>query len=257
MAGKIAHNNLATHSATTITATTEATGFDALNAGNWNLYDFWKGTHASQNILSFDLGSSKAVDYVALFGQDLIDYSGTFKLQWSNDGATGWTDVVGTVTPPDKAAILKTFTQVSKRYWRIVFDATGAAPALAIAAFGEVMTLEKGFRPGFVPWGLKDNASLSQNISEDGIPLGRSKIVKASRYIIPQNNNSAAWIRSTWIPFIEAAQDHPFFMMWDEDNYPLEVVFAWIPLNTATSESITHASSLMATSVNVMGLHSL
>ena len=253
--GKIAYSNLATSA--TITATTEATGFEAANAGNWNLYDSWKGTHATQNILSFDLGAVTDVDYFAVFGHDVIDYSGTIKFQWSNDGATGWTDLIGTVTPADKSAIFKTFTSVNKRYFRVLLDHTGGAPLLSVVSFGEHLTLSNGFMAGFNPIGLTDDAALNQNISEDGIPLGRSTSVSGSDYVISQTNVTEAWVRSDWMPFIEAAKTQPFFVMWDETNFPLEVVFAWAKLPLNRRESVTHTVRYMSVSLTITGLHEI
>lgn len=227
MPGKIAYNNLMTASATTLTADTEATGFEAVNLGNWNAYESWKPTAAGTQNFNINLGSLLDVDTFCVFGHNLSDYSGTIKLQWSNDGATGWTDLFSAITPTDNTVIFKTFTSVNKRYFRIVTTQTGSAASIAVVFLGEVMTLEKGFRVGHVPSGLFDDAMTIQNVSETAIPLGRSTIVQAGQFTIPQTLLTPSWVRSTWVPFIEHAKSFPFFFAWDLTNFADETVFAW------------------------------
>ena len=255
MAGKVLHTSLAIGS--TITASTTATGFDAQNVANWNLYDFWQGTSLTQNIVNFDLGAAASVDSFACYAHDLPDFSGTVKFQWSNDGSTGWTDVIGTVTPTDKVPIFKTFTAASKRYWRAVFDTTAGAPTIGIIAFGAHLEFQKGWRQGFKPIGLLNVKNRTQVISQTGLPLGFTTTTVPGKFKLRQSLATAAWVRSSWQPFIEAADLHPFFFMWDETNYPWEAVYAWKSGNNPIDQSITHFKGLMSVSLSIEAIHDL
>ena len=246
MPGDIAHDNLMIAPATALTASSESSGFEAVNLSNWNVYESWKPSAAGTQTLDIDLGSLIDVDTFAIFGHDLNDYAGTIKLQWSNDGATGWTDLFSAVTPSDNTCVFETFTSVSKRYFRIVTTQTGSAAAIHIAFVGERMILEKGFRIGYVPPGLLDDAETIQNVSDNGLPLGRSNIAKPGKYTIPQTILSPSWVRSDWVPFLEHTKLYPFFFAWDLANYPNEVVFAWTNGKTIEKPKYSHANYMSA-----------
>jgi len=246
MPGDILYNNLMIHADTVLTATSETTGFEVENLSNWNVYDQWKPSATISEIVSIDLGSSKAVDSFAIFGHSLADESASLAFQWSNDGSTGWTDLFTSFTPSDNNIIFKEFTSVTKRYFRIIANSAAGYPSIAIVFVGEKMTLEKGFRVGHMPTGLMDDAKTIQNVSETSLPLGRSTIVQPGKFTIPQTLLTPAWVRSDWIPFLEHAKSLPFFFAWDYDNNPDETVFAWTNGKPSAPVKYSHAARMSA-----------
>lgn len=253
--GKVLYDNLAI--AATITPSTTLTGLSGDSVADWQLYTYWQGTHATQNIIEFDYGSLVDVDCFCLFGHDLHNYSGTVKFQWSNDGSTGWTDLIGTVTPADSSPVFKSFTSVNKRYFRAVFDTTGGAPIISCVAFGEYLEMENGWRTGYRPIGMLKNVQRKTNMSQGGIPLGYSTTRKAVSGTISQRNASESWVRNSWQPFVEAAQLHPFFFSWDETSHPLEAVYAWYAERKEPAASYSSRTALMRVEMKVEALHEL
>lgn len=245
MPGQILYNNLLTLSTTTFASTNEAVGYESVNLSNWNSYDSYRQASVGTGIINIDLGSLMDVDSFAIFGHSIFDAGGSFDLQWSNDGSTGWT-VVGSATPTDNNVIFFSFASVSKRYWRIFNITTTGVASIAVAFLGEKMTLEKGFRVGHMPTGLFDDAMTIQNVSETGLPLGRSLIVRPGKFTIPQTLLTPAWVRSDWIPFIEHTKSFPFFFAWDLTGYPEETVLAWTNGKKIEQPKYSHSARMSA-----------
>lgn len=85
MTAILAYENLLEHADSTVTATSEATGYDVENCFDWLTHDYWQATAAGTNYVTVDLGSAKAVDYWAVFAHDLADNSGGVRVQYSSD----------------------------------------------------------------------------------------------------------------------------------------------------------------------------
>lgn len=80
----ILHTNKV-ESATTITVTSEATGFEKEKAYDHRTSTSWKADAAGTVYFTVDMGSPVAVDSWACYGQDLFNNSGEIKLQYSSD----------------------------------------------------------------------------------------------------------------------------------------------------------------------------
>lgn len=85
MTAILAYENLLEHADSTVTATSEATGYDVENCFDWLTHDYWQATAAGTNYVTVDLGSAKPVDYWAVFAHDLQDNAGGVRVQYSSD----------------------------------------------------------------------------------------------------------------------------------------------------------------------------
>ena len=66
--------------ASSITVTSEATGFEKENAYNWNTFDYWKGTSTATQDYDIDMGSAQLATYAAIFAHDLHTQGATIEL---------------------------------------------------------------------------------------------------------------------------------------------------------------------------------
>lgn len=210
----------------TLSGSAVATGFDRENVVGWRLYDSWKpGATGSSHIIA-DCGSSVAADYFGLFGHNLGDLGGSVQLQHGTTDAGPWTDAFTAVEPATNRVVFETFRAVTSRYWKIILDGSAGTPTAAVIAFGSRLEL-----PGPVPVGFRppifDAVETLTNEAVNAMPLGRSQVRKALALRLPQPFLDPAWVRSTWVPFIEHAQAKPFFVSWDQCAYPGDAVYAW------------------------------
>lgn len=210
----------------TVTASTEATGFEKENAFDWRPFTWWQPTAVPAN-LTVDMGSAVTADYFALAAHDLFDNSASIKLQYSSDNfAADTNDAFTAITPTDNDVIFKTFTQQTARYWRVLV--TGGVSSLGVVSFGDKTDLTVGMRSGFAPPTLNRDSRLLTNESSSGQFLGRSVERRNYPGTINLTNLAPAWVRSTFDPLVDHTELKPFFFSWDDTNFSGEAVFAWM-----------------------------
>lgn len=84
MSSIIGYENLI-ETASTVTVTSEAAGYEKANAYDWLENDYWQGTAAGTRYYTVDLGSAKTVDYWACHAHDLSNNAGLVRVQYSSD----------------------------------------------------------------------------------------------------------------------------------------------------------------------------
>ena len=219
----IGYNNLLESG--TVSASTEATGYEKENAFDWLTYDWWKPT-AVTAYLTVDMGSATACDYFALAGHDLGTQGAGVVLQYSTDNfAADINDAFTTLTPSDDSVIFQSFTSQSKRYWRVKL--TTAVASLGTVAFGERLDMPEGMGVGFIPPTMSFDDDVTNNRAHGGAYLGRSVLREGASGSISFDLLTPAFVRSDWMPFIEHARSKPFFLSWDETNYSGEAAYCW------------------------------
>ena len=228
----------------TVTASTEASGFDKESAYDWRPFTFWQPTAVPASLV-VDMGSAVDVDYFALASHDLFDNGSTIVLQYSNDNFSGdINDAFTAITPSDNDVIFETFATINERYWRIYV--TGGVSSIGVTSFGEQTDLTKGMAIRFAPPTLSRDSKMITSESNKGQFLGRS--IERTGYpgMVKLRLLDPAWVRSTWDVFIDHAELKPFFFSWDDGDYSDEAVLAWTngkigpaTYDTATTMSIT------------------
>lgn len=222
---RIGYHNLLPLAAT-VTPSSEATAGPKENAYDNLPRDWWISTGAATESLTFDFGAAKDLDYLALYSFDLA--GGQIALQWSADGATGWTDIIAAFTPAT-AVVFKSFASLSKRYVRLIVTGATGPVSVGCAWVGQMLDTGKYAQIGHAPV-LAQPVAGKTNISDGGYPLGSTIKTVPAPYSLIFARESPAFVRSTWIPFFEHANaGRPFVSSWDEASYPNEAVFAWIP----------------------------
>lgn len=235
MAAVIGYNNLLTDVAgAVITVSSEATGFLKENAYDWITADWWKASSAADLYLYIDCLAAVPCDYLGVYGHNAYSASGgtgKITLYYSDTGVGGpWTLLVDAVVGSDNCYI-KTFTAVTKRYYRFSFydgSTFNSAPYAAAISFGARLDLPYGMQPGFGPPLLSYEDEITNQQSINGNFLGRTIKRQGVKFTIDMPPVlTPAWVRTYWSPFIDKAKIRPFFFNWDNTNYPLESVFCW------------------------------
>lgn len=210
MTAVIFYNDLM--AAATLSATSEATGFEKELAFDWNAWTWWKGAAAGTLYLTADLGSAQSVDCGVIYAHNLPDVSGSAQLEYSTDNfSTDINQAFSAVTPSTTRPIIETFTSLSKRYWRWKFVTTGSAPRIGIAGCGPRLDLPTGIGPGFAPplHGYMGERKTGRTV--DGVPLPISLKAKMAKTPLHMQLLTQAWVAANWDAFADHAQSTPFF----------------------------------------------
>jgi hypothetical protein len=212
-------------------ASAEDSGFPASNATSWlTSGGGWQATGAGDKTLAVTLLAASSANSFGIYKHNLGTLGLTVKLQYSSNGTT-WTDFTGSEkNPADDTVIYFVGTApVSASYWRIHIAGMAAGETLIIgqAFIGLSLQVFSPPEPGWVPPNLALNNEFINSRSEGGDFLGRSLIRKGSKTDFSVGLVDAGWVRTNWLPFLTAAEQHPFYHAWDTVNFPLEVSYSY------------------------------
>lgn len=241
----LAYTNLL-ESASSVAASSEAVGFDVENAFDWLTFDFWKPTGSTSETLTADMGSAAAADYWAVYAHDAHTQGATLQLRGSTDNFSASDVLVDSVAPASGAPIVRTFTSVSYRYWRLVIVGGSAASSIGVFSFGPRLDMPDGMQIGFTPPTMSYNDEVLNSESQGGAFLGRSIVRQGAEGRMQFELMTPAWVRSDWLPFLEHARIKPFFLSWDPTNYPAEAAYCWTD-KQITPPQYSHANYMRAT----------
>lgn len=227
MAFHIGYKNLFTTTGVTVSASTEATGYEKENAYDGFGYDWWKPTATGDSTLKVSFAANQTADYVAIWGHDLSDHTSTYKVQHSDDDIT-YTDAFTAVTPTDNNTIYKSFTSSSHKYWQIVINNPSTIAVIAGVQIGETMEMPHNAEVGFAVPTIAPKVEYKTARSESGAFIGGSQLHKGVEGTINFTNIDPAWVRSDWEPFITHVQTPAVFVMaWDTVTYTDEIILGW------------------------------
>jgi len=229
MTSYIGHTNKI-EDATSITVTSEATGFEKENAYDWFLYDWWKASATGTIIFDIDLGASVEVQSWGVAGMNWGDGTGPGFLQYSATGA--WAgeqltaDNYGTVYA-DAVIFNILSTPITARYWRIAYTGTGGPYQAAQLFLGDALALPYGPRIGSTSPHDSFEDEILNNMSDGGFNLGRSVYSEGVKFTISQSKVAKSWVDSNWATLYEAIRSHAFFYVEDQENNPTKAAFCW------------------------------
>src|SRR3972149_8429742 len=142
---------------------------------NWIEVNSWKAANTTVPMyITYDAGAgnTKQADYLVILGHNLSTIGATIVLQYSTDNfAADINDVFTAFAPTADTVILKEFTAVAKRYWRLkITGKLSAAPYMAICVWGLKTELDYATAP-FDPYHqeVKANTGLSNGGYVTGI----------------------------------------------------------------------------------------
>lgn len=214
-------------SAISISASSEAAGYEKENCFDWLTYDFWKPTGFVSENITIDMANPVSADYWAICAHDAYTNGAQYFLRASTDNFSSSNIGIDSITPSSNGIIFRTFSSVSYRYWRIVIFGGSAATSIGMFSLGDRLDLPDGMQVGFIPPTLSYDDEVLNSTSQGGAFLGRSVIRQGARGRMQFDLMTPAWVRSDWQPFLEHARVKPFFLSWDPTNYPAEAAYCW------------------------------
>lgn len=236
-------------SADTVTASNEATDFEGANAYDKRTNTWWKpGVLSSpqEETLTAAFSTSQTVDFFGVMGHNLGTEGATIELQYSTQSPISWVTLF-TITPSDDTCIFRrTASSVSAADWRVKITNSTASTLLAIAAFGQAVALPDNMRAPFMPPRYARNNDISNNKTEGGQFIGRSKYSSGYEADIMQQFVEPSWVDANFDTLIDRVEVAPFFFAWDYqiDDSPSIETSAYCWTNKITHAKYTHQGKL-------------
>jgi len=217
-------DNLITDLSGTLTADSEADGYNVENLQDWKPYTFWKPAATGDHNAKIVFSTPRPVNYFCLYAQDLWKHGGTIALESSDDGGSTWVSRTGTITPVDSKPLYISFPQFIAAQWRVRVVSTPAS-AIGVVSFGVDMQLQYGAWKGFSPPIFNRNTVVTNQTSETAQPLARSINQAGNKLVLPLDFHTELWVRQNWIPFMKHAELKNWFFQWNPLDYPFDVAF--------------------------------
>ncbi len=199
-----------------------ATGYAAANLFDWKPYTYWKPAAGGEHYVQIVLPEAEIADYIAIAQHNLGENAGTFRLAYSNDSGGSWSDAIANYSPSGRESIWLDFDAISANYWRVYTNSVTAS-VLGVVAFGRKYRPRYGQFAGFKPPKLARSFDLYASTSEAGLFLGRTILRKKLKGAISFDMIELADAYGDWHPFMQAAEQHPFFLAWLLEDWPEDV----------------------------------
>ena len=210
----------------TVTASSEAEGFDAGFAYAEELVNAWKPTAAPADwTLTFP--STAPVSYVGIGAHTIGSSGATVEIQRLVGGT--WTTFPGcTITPDDDDAILFLIAPADLPSIRV--RVTGAVAEIGYILVGQVTEFPRKAPVTGVPITQSQQVEYRDNMSMSGKPLGRTLQRDGLEFSVNIDNLPLQFMYDEWEPFRESMERGGrqfFFYASRPGSRPEQVALAW------------------------------
>lgn len=242
----IAYDNQAVFGS--VTADYENSLYPASNLTNPNTALLWKSTSSAVQYVTIDINSTDPVDYVAIERHNWGSTLTVVSIE-SYDGAT-WSEVVQETLLGDDSPALLQFTPQQSAGLRIKLQPpNGVIPQAAVVYCGKLLVMTRRIYVGHTPIPYGRNTTIVSAVTESGDFLGRIVLSEMHATAAAFSNINPTWYRQKFDPFVQQAQENPFFFAWRPGDYPREVGFAWLTADPKPTNSMSNG--LMAVTLNM------
>lgn len=207
----------------TVAVSTEATGFEGVNALSPAESGEWKPTALPATFtLTFD--TTETVNALAIHQHTLGTSGATATVQgWTG---SAWEDIVA-ATPADDETIAFLFHARSTD--RIRLSITGATiPKIAVIHCCDALELPQRVYMGVeTPIDMALVTKFDTNTSTGGRWLGRSVRYSKNENDFNVKHLTEYYVRNTLMPFIKDAREYPYFLLERPHSYPTALSYRW------------------------------
>lgn len=192
-----------------VVVSTEATGFEGVNATTATTWDMWKPTAIPANwTLTFD--ATETISAVAIDTHTLGTSGCTVTIkEW--DGAA-YQDIVS-ATPTDDEPIAFLFEARSADRIRVSLT-NGTAPSVAVIHCSEAFEIpQRVYMGATTPIDLALSTEFEYNQSTDGHFLGESALFRKNDNDFAIAHLTERWVREEFLPFVKDARLYPYFLL--------------------------------------------
>lgn len=235
-----------------IVATSETSGFAAVNVKSRLTYSGWRPSGTGTQYLTATGSNGHAVDYLTIAGHNLASKAAVIDFEYF-DGAS-WVSILDGYVPVSDAPIMLLFDQVEALAYRLRVDVNGTQyPTIAAILMGERLSLQRGIYVGHAPAPYSPDVDFLTEETEGGQIVGSSVMSAMFSTSVTLKRITPTWARAHLTPFLAVARKKiPFSFMWNtDDRYKGEVIYG--TLQNRPSLSNEH-QSFMACDLDIRGL---
>lgn len=210
----------------TVSASSEATGFDVENIASPFEYTAWQGTGTTFDWVRLQLASSETINAVCIQGHNMATKGNSIRLQIP-DGGGGWTPVGPLVTPTvDNDPIVILYDDRDLDDMRLYIN--GPAPTISVLYFCEVLSLPQNVYAGVgTPINMARRTKYQNTQTVSGKWTGRTIQRERNYNDFPVQHLRESWVQANLDPFIEDARSYPYFLCERPADYPRAVSYRW------------------------------
>ena len=235
----IGWNNCVTTS--NISSTSAASGFPATNMANPSTRPQWKGATNSPLAIEYVTvipGNGQLIDYLAIAAHNLGSIASKLVIETCTNVAASpqvWTahsfgSSPDLITPTTDAPIIFRFVSSAYQGVRLKINVGTAAPQIGVMYVGALLVCERSIRidTDHVPINYGKESKVISGMSESGNFLGRIVQTEWVQSEMAFSFFSNAWYRANFKPFLDAANETPFFHAWFPTDHPEDVGYVWL-----------------------------
>lgn len=207
----------------TVTASSSADGYAAVNAATATTWDRWKPTELpAWWSLSF---TEETISALAIDTHTLGTSGASVAVQEWN--GSGWVDLIAAVSPSDDAPIAFLFRERAAD--RIRLYITGAAvPSIAVVHVSEALELPQRVYMGApTPIDLALRTEFETTQSANGQWMGRSVSRFKNENDFTVQHLTERYVREVFFPFIKDAREYPYFLLERPYSFPAALSYRW------------------------------
>lgn len=229
--------------ALSVTADSEDFGQAIENGLSWPTYGGgWQTTTIGEHLVTVGFAATQQGQGYAIHKHNLADLGITVELQNSPD-AVVWTTITDSDQTPtnNKTLFFVAAAQESATFWRLRFTGhTFGTLRIAQMFIGPVLQAHQPPGTGWSPPNLALNNDFIQSRADGGDFLGRSLIRRGSKTNFTMSPVPESFVRNSWLPFMEAAELHPFYYSWNAEGFPGEVAYCYVEGRIDIPRYMTH-----------------
>ena len=218
--------------ANAISATSTEDGRTAADLANPSTVLFWRaaaaGSPPADVYLTLDVTEIDPIDYFAVAAHNFGSAGIAVSLEIATElaGSPPALDWVEVTTPRlvvrDDPLIFR-FTPTTVLGVRLRLQ-PGSAPAqAAVAHAGRLLVMPRGTSESHVPVNLGRTTRRLRQTSENGHFLGEVLLSEGRQTSIAFKHLQQAFVRTSLMPFLDAARTNPFFFAWRPQTWPDDV----------------------------------
>ena len=211
----------------TMSASSAATGYEAVNAASPMEYSYWQATGTAAQTLTVTLSSAEVVNSVGITGHNLGTAGVTVQVQV--DLGAGFVSVGPLVTPTDDSPIVVLLEDRSVDAVRLSISSGTVAPYVAVLYACEALEFPRTTYTGQgAPANMARRTEFRTNETISGKWTGRSIKRSRNQVDVPIQHVSEAWILANADDFFADARSYPYFLCARPASYPRDVQYKWM-----------------------------
>lgn len=216
----IGSNNIVT--STTLSATSSQTAYPVVNLTNPNTSVLWKSNVLTAQYLTILCDGAGIVDYIAVARHNFGSESIPISIEGRTSSGGAFAELIAPATPEDDSELQFQVPPNSYYELRLKMAASSVKPQAAVLYCGLSLTMERGIWIDHTPLPQARRLNRVGGFAESGDFIGQIVIGEYRETSAKFMHLDPDWFRTYMDPFLDQAQEEPFFFWWRPSLYPDE-----------------------------------